>query len=88
LFNKLKFNLATPSTCKEDSSLRDVLFESQEFRHSFIFELIWAIFPTIIIFSILVPSLYLLYSLDEDLDPQYTIKIIGNQWYWSYEFDN
>lgn len=30
----------------------------------------------------------MLYSLDEDLDPKYTIKVIGNQWYWSYEFNN
>lgn len=66
------------SRIKEDSLLRDVLFESQDFRHSFTFELVWAIFPTLIILSILIPSLYLLYSLDEDLDPRYTIKVIGN----------
>ena len=31
---------------------------------------------------------YVMYSLDEDLDPKLTIKVIGNQWYWSYEFNN
>lgn len=68
--------------------LLDTLFESFDFKHSLSFEFIWALFPTAIIVSILVPSLYLLYSLDEDLDPKFTIKVIGNQWYWSYEFNN
>ena len=71
-----------------DSILSDVFFESQDFKHSTLFEFIWAFFPTYIILSILVPSLYLLYSLDEDLDPAFTIKVIGHQWYWSYEFNN
>jgi len=68
--------------------LSDTLFESFDFKHSLSFEIIWALFPTSIIVSILIPSLYLLYSLDEDLDPKFTIKVIGNQWYWSYEFAN
>lgn len=68
--------------------LPDTLFESFDFKHSLSFEFIWALFPTAIIISILIPSLYLLYSLDEDLDPKLTIKVIGNQWYWSYEFNN
>ena len=35
-----------------------------------------------------IPSLKLLYSMDEILDPQITIKAIGNQWYWSYEYSD
>lgn len=61
-----------------DSIFRDTFFEAQDFKHSFKFEVVWAIFPTIIIISILIPSLYLLYSLDEDLDPKLTIKVIGH----------
>jgi len=64
-----------------NSILFDTFFESQDFKHSLKFEFIWAVFPTIIILCILVPSLYLLYSLDEDLDPKLTIKVIGHQWY-------
>jgi len=30
----------------------------------------------------------LLYSLDEILDPQITLKIVGHQWYWSYEYSD
>jgi hypothetical protein len=61
-----------------DSIFCDTFFEAQDFKHSFKFEIIWAIFPTVIIISILIPSLYLLYSLDEELDPKLTIKIIGH----------
>lgn len=31
------------------------------------------------------PSFALLYALDEVIDPKLTIKIIGHQWYWTYE---
>lgn len=48
----------------------------------------WTIFPVIILFIIAVPSLSLLYKLDEILDPFLNIKVIGNQWYWTYEYDD
>ena len=72
----------------EDTILRDTFLEAHEFKHSTAFEFVWAFFPSVIIISILIPSLYLLYSLDEDLDPKLVIKVIGHQWYWSYEFNN
>ena len=72
----------------EETVLRDTFLEAHEFKHSTAFEFVWAFFPSVIIISILVPSLYLLYSLDEDLDPKLVIKVIGHQWYWSYEFNN
>ena len=59
-----------------------------QFKHSLFLEYAFAIFPTIIIGWILIPSFYLLYSLDDDSYPLFTIKVIGHQWYWSYEFDN
>jgi heme/copper-type cytochrome/quinol oxidase subunit 2 len=68
--------------------VQDQFFEVQNFKHSLPFELVWGTFPSIIIWMILLPSLYLLYSLDEPMDPKYNIKVIGHQWYWSYEFDN
>lgn len=42
-------------------------------------EVIWASFPSTIILLILVPSILLIYSIDEDLDPEFTIKVIGHQ---------
>jgi cytochrome c oxidase subunit 2 len=69
-----------------DSSKK--LLHILQFRHSLFLEYAFAIFPTIIIGWILIPSFYLLYSLDDDSYPLFTIKVIGHQWYWSYEFDN
>tara|TARA_B100000768_G_C11223037_1_gene351472 strand:+ start:644 stop:919 length:276 start_codon:yes stop_codon:yes gene_type:complete len=34
------------------------------------------------------PSFALLYSIDEIVDPALTIKCIGHQWYWSYEYSD
>uniref|UniRef100_A0AAU7BA32 Cytochrome c oxidase subunit 2 n=1 Tax=Pallidoplectron sp. TaxID=3143696 RepID=A0AAU7BA32_9ORTH len=49
-------------------------------------EVIWTILPTITLIFIALPSLRLLYLLDESLNPSITIKTIGHQWYWSYEY--
>lgn len=35
-----------------------------------------------------VPSFALLYSMDEILDPAVTLKVVGHQWYWSYEYSD
>nr|YP_002261393.1 cytochrome c oxidase subunit II [Troglophilus neglectus]ACG59337.1 cytochrome c oxidase subunit II [Troglophilus neglectus] len=49
-------------------------------------EVIWTILPAVTLIFIALPSLRLLYLLDESLDPTITIKTIGHQWYWSYEY--
>nr|ALO70511.1 cytochrome c oxidase subunit 2 [Dexiogyia corticina] len=49
-------------------------------------ELIWTILPAITLIFIALPSLRLLYLLDEINNPLITIKTIGHQWYWSYEY--
>nr|WRW55925.1 cytochrome c oxidase subunit II [Thylacodes adamsii] len=51
-------------------------------------ETIWTIVPAVILFFLALPSLRLLYLLDEVGSPQLTIKSIGHQWYWSYEYDS
>lgn len=51
-------------------------------------ELIWTILPTIILIFIALPSLKILYILDEIYNPTITIKTIGHQWYWSYEYSD
>jgi|TARA_B110000261_G_scaffold113749_1_gene127047 cytochrome c oxidase subunit 2 len=33
-----------------------------------------------------IPSFSLLYAIDELSSPEITIKVIGNQWFWSYEY--
>nr|ARH54743.1 cytochrome c oxidase subunit 2 [Trigonopterus sp. 3 AH-2016] len=51
-------------------------------------EMIWTILPAIILVMIALPSLRLLYIMDEIYNPITTIKIIGHQWYWSYEYSD
>ncbi len=49
-------------------------------------ETIWTILPAIILILIALPSLRILYIIDEINDPSLTVKTIGHQWYWSYEY--
>nr|YP_009317196.1 cytochrome c oxidase subunit II [Stathmopoda auriferella]AOX13378.1 cytochrome c oxidase subunit II [Stathmopoda auriferella] len=51
-------------------------------------ELIWTIIPAITLIFIALPSLRLLYLLDEINNPLITLKSIGHQWYWSYEYSD
>nr|YP_009720748.1 cytochrome c oxidase subunit II [Athalia icar]QGL07078.1 cytochrome c oxidase subunit II [Athalia icar] len=49
-------------------------------------EMIWTISPTFLLIFIALPSIHLLYLMDEINNPLLTIKAIGHQWYWSYEY--
>lgn len=51
-------------------------------------ELIWTSIPAIILIFIALPSLRLLYLLDEVNTPSITLKTIGHQWYWRYEYSD
>nr|YP_009310456.1 cytochrome c oxidase subunit 2 [Pyramimonas parkeae]AOT98938.1 cytochrome c oxidase subunit 2 [Pyramimonas parkeae] len=51
-------------------------------------EIAWTSIPTIILMIIAVPSFALLYCTDELVDPSVTIKAVGHQWYWSYEYSD
>nr|UFK29603.1 cytochrome c oxidase subunit II [Phocoena spinipinnis] len=49
-------------------------------------ETIWTILPAIILITIALPSLRILYMMDEINNPSLTVKTMGHQWYWSYEY--
>nr|YP_008963275.1 cytochrome c oxidase subunit II [Apolygus lucorum]ADZ52277.1 cytochrome c oxidase subunit II [Apolygus lucorum]ANT45814.1 cytochrome c oxidase subunit II [Apolygus lucorum] len=51
-------------------------------------ELIWTIMPAVTLLFIAIPSLKILYLMDEINNPMLTIKAIGHQWYWSYEYSD
>nr|YP_009257427.1 cytochrome c oxidase subunit II [Haliclystus antarcticus]ANH09488.1 cytochrome c oxidase subunit II [Haliclystus antarcticus] len=51
-----------------------------------VIEIVWTVIPAVILVFIAFPSLKLLYLMDEVLDPALTIKAVGHQWYWSYEY--
>lgn len=47
----------------------------------------WTITPALILCTIAGPSFTLLYALDEINEPGFTMKVVGNQWYWTYHYD-
>jgi len=56
--------------------------------HGTVIEVVWTVTPSIILMVIAIPSFALLYSIDEVIDPVVTLKVIGHQWYWSYEYND
>jgi len=53
--------------------------------HAPVLEIIWTIIPALILIAIAIPSFSLLYSIDEVIQTSFSFKVIGHQWYWSYE---
>nr|YP_007316873.1 cytochrome c oxidase subunit II [Rasbora steineri]AFV13104.1 cytochrome c oxidase subunit II [Rasbora steineri] len=49
-------------------------------------EIVWTVLPAIILILIALPSLRILYLMDEINDPHVTVKAMGHQWYWTYEY--
>lgn len=54
--------------------------------HNTLLEIVWATIPAIIVLTIMIPSLKLTYFMDRTAQPEMTLKVIGHQWYWSYEY--
>lgn len=54
--------------------------------HNTLIEIVWTVVPIMILIVIMIPSLKLLYFGDRVETPDMTIKAIGYQWYWGYEY--
>ncbi len=54
--------------------------------HNTVIEVLWTTIPVIVLVLISIPSFKLLYYADRAEDAEMTIKAIGHQWYWSYEY--
>lgn len=76
----------TKYTNKEFNIIKEL--SSLRFTHNTAIEIIWTIIPSLILVAIAIPSFGLLYSMDDVIDPDMTIKVIGHQWYWSYEYSD
>lgn len=63
---------------------------AQQFAHNTTIEVLWTVLPVIILVAIAIPSLrtHFQYSNNETIiaNPDMTLKVTGNQWYWSYEY--
>lgn len=54
--------------------------------HNTLIEVLWTVIPILILVGIAIISIPLLYATDDSSDADITVKAIGRQWYWSYEF--
>lgn len=57
-----------------------------KFNHHTTLETIWILVPSIILLTIAVPSFIILYAMDIIPSHDFSIKVVGHQWYWSYEY--
>lgn len=55
---------------------------------SHLLETIWTVVPIVILLFMAFPSLYLLYLMEEISKPSLTVKVVGHQWYWEYQYSN
>jgi cytochrome c oxidase subunit 2 len=70
-----------------DSRVKFFKYTSKIFHGTWL-EIIWTLTPSIILMFIAIPSFVLLYAIEELIDPVITIKVIGSQWYWNYEYSD
>jgi len=54
--------------------------------HNTVIEIAWTVIPILILVIIAIPSFRLLYYGDKATDAAFTVKVVGHQWYWSYEY--
>nr|YP_002456387.1 cytochrome c oxidase subunit II [Atractomorpha sinensis]ABX11507.1 cytochrome oxidase subunit II [Atractomorpha sinensis] len=65
-----------------------IKFKNRNMMHGNTIETIWTLIPAITLIFIALPSLRLLYLMDDSNEALITIKTIGRQWYWSYEYSD
>lgn len=61
----------------------------RKFSHKFlveggIIETIWSVIPALILILLVVPSIKVLYLIEDFLSPRLRVKVVGHQWYWTY----
>lgn len=61
-------------------------FETRLFKENKFLEGIWTLFPAVILMVIAVPSFYMLYLSEESIETLLTVKAVGFQWYWTYDY--
>lgn len=54
--------------------------------HNTVLEIVWTLIPVVILGIIAVPSIKLLHFMDKTEKADLTLKVIGHQWYWEYEY--
>jgi cytochrome c oxidase subunit 2 len=78
------FKIKYPLNNKDIKS-RDLIISGIDYTHSSKLEVVWTMFPSLVLYAIAFPSLDMLYLMDQVLAWGVYLKVIGHQWYWSYE---
>ncbi len=60
--------------------------KAADFHENLRLEIAWAIIPFIILVAMAIPATRVLMSMDDSSDADVTIKVIGQQWKWKYEY--
>nr|WOW98959.1 cytochrome c oxidase subunit II [Borysthenes sp. 2 WQW-2023a] len=69
-------------------SLKKNLLMNNKFNEHQALETTWTILPAMTLIIIAIPSLKILYLMEELISPSTSIKAMGHQWYWSYEYSD
>jgi len=65
---------------------RKSFLKVQKFNSWALLEFFWTVFPVFVLLFIAYPSYTLLFIIDESIEPLATLKVVGHQWYWSYDW--
>lgn len=79
-------SFSTDASLDSDVVTRKTVTTKYPITHGTILEVLWTTIPALILVQIAIPSFSLLYSVDEIIEPLFNFKVVGHQWYWSYEF--
>lgn len=61
-------------------------FKKRSFKDDRFLEACWTLFPAVILIIISLPSFYMLYLSEESINTFLTVKAVGHQWYWTYDY--
>ena len=71
----------------EEELIKEKYRKPSKITHNTMLEIVWTVIPCILLLLIAIPSLTLIYSFRPDYKSSLIFKIIGNQWWWAYEYD-
>ena len=54
--------------------------------HNTVLEVAWTVLPVVILVVIAVPSFKVLYFMEKTEAADMTLKVVGHQWYWEYQY--
>ena len=91
LYEYLPFKFINYNLNNSVVSFRDFLISKNvNYRYYFYsdvkLEFIWTLFPSVVLLLLAIPSFGLLFSVEKVSAPELTIKVIGHQWYWEYQY--